>query len=213
MIAGLVLLAVVAFVAGFLVAIWWWRRAAAQAPSQPGDQPSERRGTPAIPSALPVRELEMWLVPRLAGSPASLNPGETAPMPVIDTNLPASVVWVDGGDEALVHLDSVNCRAVGTTLVVSVDLETDETGRAPVIVRFAMGRPDDPSGLVCATDEVPHGAPALVSRWGDAVQAALWSSLLNLALDHAAERDTAPAAIGIEDGQLVFRTTRAEAKT
>ncbi|MEY2465479.1 MAG: hypothetical protein QOH64_3617 [Acidimicrobiaceae bacterium] len=213
MIVGLALLAVLAFVAGFLAARWWSRRAAAPDGSQADDEPLELRGTRAIPSALPARELGTWLAPRLVGSRASREPGENAALPDVGTDVSTTVVWVDGADEALVHLDSVSSRAVGTTLVMSLDLETDETGRAPVIVRFAMGAPDDPGGLVCATDEVPHGPPALVSRWGDAVQAALWSSLLNLAVDHAGQRGASPAAMGIADGRLVMRTTEAEART
>jgi hypothetical protein len=212
-IAVVVLLALVAFIAGFLAAAWWRRRAPGQEPSQSDVLPCELRGARPIPSAVPVRELGAWLVPRLAGSPASLEPGETAAMPGMDANVPATVVWVDGADEALVHLDSVNSRAVGTTLVMSLDLETDETGRAPMIVRFAMGAPDDPGGLVCATDEVPNGPASLVGRWGDAVQAALWSSLLTLAVDHAGQRGAAPAAMGIEDGHFVLRTTEAGTKT
>jgi hypothetical protein len=104
-------------------------------------------------------------------------------------------------------MDSVKTTVVGTTLVVSIDLETDETGRAPVIVRFALGSPDDRGGLVAATDEVPHGPPELVSRWGEAVQAALWGSLLSLAIDHAAQTGAEPHATGIERGRLALRTT------
>ena len=40
------------------------------------------------------------------------------------------VVWSDLGDEALVHLESVVLRFVTRFAVVSVDLETEQTGRA-----------------------------------------------------------------------------------
>lgn len=191
-------IAVPAFVAGVLLTLWWLRRRRV-GPRRPQRTP--------IPSTMPARELGAWLAPRLSGSPSTLEPGETAPLTAgLADGSPRRVVWVDGPDEALVHLDSVRTRVVGTTLVMSIDLETDETGRAPVIVRFALGSPDDPGGLVAATDEVPHGPSVLVSRWGEAVQAALWSSLLSLAVDHAAQNDSEPRAIGIERGRLALRT-------
>ena len=119
---------------------------------------------------------------------------------------PASrVVWVDGGDEALVHLDSLTTKIVGSTLVVSLDLETDQTGRAPVIVRFALGDGSDPAGLVAATDEVAGGHPLLVSRWGEAVTAAAWSALAGLGADHAGQRGGVAGHLTIDSGHLVLR--------
>lgn len=197
--AAVWVLVLLAFAAGVLLTLWWLRRRRAG--------PRGPRRTP-IPSTMPAREVGAWLAPRLAGSPSTLVPGETAPLTARPPDEPLRrVVWVDGPDEALVHLDSVQTRVVGTTLVMSIDLETDETGRAPVIVRFALGSPDDPGGLVAATDEVPHGPPELVSRWGEAVQAALWSSLLSLAVDHAAQSGAEARAIGIERGRVALRTT------
>jgi len=142
----------------------------------------------------------------LIGRATILEPGEAADEETARGKPTKRVVWVDAGDEALVHLDSVAARIVGTTLIMSVDLETDETGRAPVIVRFALGTRDDPGGLLAATDEVPHGPASLVSRWGAAVQIALWNSLLSLAVDLAAQHGGEPSALAIDDGRLVLRT-------
>jgi hypothetical protein len=107
----------------------------------------------------------------------------------------------------LVHLDSAKTRIVGQTLLVSVDLETDQTGRAPVIVAFALGGPDDRGGIVATTSDVPYGHPQLVSRWGAVVQQAMWSSLLGLAEDHAFERGLAASRLGIADGRIALEAS------
>jgi hypothetical protein len=188
------LLVLAAFVAGVLVALRYLRG------QRPGD----------VPAAVRAADLHKWIAPSLVGTSLTLQPGESLRATAnrtADADAPARVVWVDGEDEALVHLDSLTVRTVGTTLVMSIELETDETGRAPVIVRFAMGGPDDPGGLHVATDEVPHGPPALVSRWGQSVQAALWGSVVGLAMQHADQRGARLAAIGVERGSLVFRTS------
>ena len=164
-------------------------------------------GTP-IPSKLRARDLSTFVAPRLVGTPASLELDDPAAS-VASDDPPSRVVWVDGPDEALVHLDSVAFRVAGGMLIASVDLETDETGRAPVIVRFALGGPDDPDGLVVATDEVAHGRVELVSRWGESVQAALWSALLSLCADHARQRGERPAGLALAHDAVVLRDTGA----
>lgn len=132
---------------------------------------------------------------RLAGTPAD---GSALP----EGPTPQKVIWVDAGDEALVHLDSTSVRISGKTLLVSVDLETDQTGRAPVIVAFALTDGSDGAGLVATTDEVPHGHPLLASRWGSCVRASVWNSLLGIAEDHAAKKGLVAASITALQGQI-----------
>jgi hypothetical protein len=115
---------------------------------------------------------------------------------------PRSVVWVEDGDEVLVHLDSVQVRLLHEILLVSVDLESDETGRSPLVVAFALGARGDPAGLLAATDEIPRGHPLLAARWGNALQAAVWSSLTGLVQDHATGRGDAPRGLVAQGGQL-----------
>lgn len=131
---------------------------------------------------------------RLAGTPAD---GSAPEGPVSQ-----KVIWVDGGDEALVHLDSTRVRIAGRTLLVSVDLETDQTGRAPVIVAFALSDGKDAAGLVATTDEVPHGHPLLASRWGACVRASVWNSLLEIVEDHASKKGLVAASITALQGQI-----------
>lgn len=152
-------------------------------------------GQPVIPDQLEPTELSTLLQSRLAGTPASgIASGAAAPAPT-------TVVWVDRGDEVVVHLDGVKTEIAGDCMLVSIDLETDQTGRTPLVVAFALGS-SEAAGLVVATDEYPHGNAVLAARWGPMVQAAAWSALLSVASDHATERGLAPQGLSVADGQL-----------
>jgi hypothetical protein len=161
------------------------------------DGDTSRRPPPghSVPSSFDTTTLAAAVGVRLAGTPL---PGTTP----VGATAPAEVVWVDGGSEVLVHLDSLQTRMLDGTLLVSLDLETDETGRSPVVVSFALGSPGDPAGLIAVTDEVPDGDPLITARWGRAVQTAVWSSLLALVSDHADERRAAPRGIAVSAGRL-----------
>ena len=140
--------------------------------------------------------LTTQLATRLAGTPAdgSAPQGQT----------PTQVIWVDGGDEVLVHLDSIKTVILDGMVLISIDLESDQTGRTTMVVSFAVGKANDPAGLVAITDEFPRGNGVLASRWGSAIQAAAWSSLLSLANDHATERFAAPLGIAAVNGTLTL---------
>ena len=116
------------------------------------------------------------------------------------------IIWVDAGDEVLVHLDSIKVRLLTRAIVVSLDLEADQTGRGPLIVTFSLGGARDQEGRVATTDELPHGNPQLAARWGRAVQAALWAALMGLVSDHAAERGKEPGAIYVTPGAIQIKT-------
>jgi hypothetical protein len=75
------------------------------------------------------------------------------------------------------------------------------------VVAFAMGGADDPAGLVATTDDYPRGNGPLAARWGKALQAALWASVLALAQDHATERGLAARGIAVAAGQLTLQPT------
>ena len=149
---------------------------------------------PKIPDKLDSRTLAATLNARLAGTPSD---GSLAP-----EQMPSKVIWVDHGDEVLAHLDSLKTVIVNGKLLVSIDLETDQTGRTPLVVAFALGNNDDPAGLVAVTEQYPRGNAMLAARWGSAVQAAIWSGLLDLAQEHASERSGAPRGIAALDGAL-----------
>ena len=125
-------------------------------------------------------------------------PGTSATRPAT----PKTVIWVDGGDEIVAHLDSLTIRLLDGTVVMSLDLEDDATGRAPVVVRFAVSSANDAAGLVAATDEVAGGNPVFAARWGQAVQNAAWAALLGLAQEHATAHGRAPQGISAVGGAL-----------
>lgn len=149
--------------------------------------------TTTIPDTVDGAEIGSLLAPRLAGVAAG-GTGTVA-------EAVGQVVWVDRGDELLVHLDSLATEISGQTVLVSIDVECDQAGRTPLVVAFALGDSQE-AGLIVATDEYPRGNGLLASRWGSAVQAAAWSAMLSLASDHATERALAPRGLAIIGGQL-----------
>ena len=102
------------------------------------------------------------------------EPGEEAP---------ATVVWTSGGHDVLVHLDTVAVTTRDGSLEVSVDLESDQAGRAALGATFALAGPDEPPDLVSLAEELPSGDDALVLRWGAALQDAIWGAIAALAAD------------------------------
>jgi hypothetical protein len=149
-----------------------------------------------IPDTFNEQSLASALSQRLAGSPANGA--------VTQTTGAKAVIWVDRGDEVLVHLDSVRTKINDRMLLVSVDLETDQTGRSALVVALALGNASDPAGLIATTDELPRGNGMLAARWGKTLQNAVWGSLLAVASAHASERLAAPVGISAAAGVLQF---------
>ena len=118
-----------------------------------------------------------------------------------------AVVWVDRGDEVIVHLDNLRAKTADRVLLLSVDLETVQTGRTPLICVFAVGNDKDPAGLVAVTDELPRGNGVLAARWGKILQEALWSSLLAISADHAAGTKATAIGISVTAGSLALHTS------
>jgi hypothetical protein len=113
----------------------------------------------------------------------------------------APVVWVDAGDELLVHRDSLKVRFAPGIIVVSVDVETVQTGRQRLVVPLALGargEPSSPSGLVAVTSREPYTHPLLAARWGRILQDAVWSALVAMATRHAGGRGLALRGISID---------------
>jgi hypothetical protein len=197
MLPGLLLLLLLIFLIGVILGLLLALRLRPLQPPPPHRPPPSHK----VPDHFDERALTSTLIPRLTGTTAD---GSRAAGPA-----PAGgVVWVDGGDEILVHLDAARVRILDRTLLVSVDLESDQTGRTPLTVVLALGSATDPSGLVATTDEFPRGHGPLAARWGSALQAAVWSSLMGLSRDHAAERGKAPHGISVSRGLLTLHADR-----
>jgi len=152
---------------------------------------------PAVNDEYSAPQLATAISVRLAGAPAD---GSSAP-----ASLPSGpVIWVDNGDEVLVHLESTQTLIQNEILLVSVDLETDQTGRQTLVVAFSLGTGADGAGLVAATDELPRGNGLLSARWGPTLQSAVWATLLNMAQQHAFERQMAPLGFTVKGNTLNF---------
>jgi|SRR5215831_17605647 len=154
-------------------------------------------GAGQIPPRLDAKTLAGELSLRLVGQPA-----DGSRTPTLSTGTLQQVVWVDAGDEVLVHLDSVAVRIAGRTVLVSIDLETDQTGRTPLIVSLALSSGNDAAGLLAVTDELPRGDGLLAARWGPQLQAAVWASILGIAQDFGAQQGAVPRALNVVDGGL-----------
>lgn len=194
----LALILAIVFLLGFLVG-WLFKKGLIPPPPEPPPQPPPFK----IPDTLDETGLGSMLKVRLAGSPA--DGSQSTP------SQPQQVVWIDGGDEVLVHIDSIRTKIADGMLLVSIDFESDQTKRTPLVISLALGNTDDPAGLVAATDNLPRGNGLLASRWGRAAQDAVWASLLELAFDHATERGLSPATIAAAAGNLHFKAAAAPA--
>ena len=173
------LLAVVGAALAVGAALGWWAANRRRGEHQHEPPP------PKVPDRVTPAGLGVELKARLGGAAFTGGGGTT----------PSQLVWVDGGDEVLVHVDSLTTRALDGALLVSVDLETDQTGRQPLVVVLSMAAADDGAGLVAVTEDVPRGDPVLAARWGAALQNAVWAALTELARAHADERAGAPRAL------------------
>ena len=189
----LVIVAIVLLLLLLLLLELWRRRPANGGGSANGSGGGSTTGGTTIPNTLNGTEIGPLLAARLAGDAADGSGAVRATA--------SQIVWVDRGDELLVHLDSVATQISGQTVLVSIDLECDQTGRTPLVVAFALGS-SETAGLIAATDEYPRGNGLLASRWGAAVQSAAWSAMLSLASDHASERSLEPRGLAVNGGQL-----------
>lgn len=157
------------------------------------------RAAAARPGVFNEAQLGAALSARFAG-----NAADGSDVPSLTGARLQRVIWVDAGSEALVHLDSVKVKITDGMILVSIDLESDQTGRATMVSAFAVGRPGDPAGLLAVTDELPRGNGLLAARWGGAVRNACWSALLSVANDVAAHLKLAPVGIVAVAGAAQF---------
>ncbi|UWZ84404.1 hypothetical protein [Occallatibacter riparius] len=189
-----IVLLLLVLLVGILIGIWLARRSRQTIPPPlPDPCPPVYR----IPDQLAEADVTAQIAVRLVGTSANGVPvASTTGAP------PKKVIWVDHGNEVLVHLDSASVQILDRTVLVSVDLETDQTGRTPLVCAFAVGGPGELGGLIAATDDLPRGLGALASCWGRQLQSAVWSSLMSLASDHASERNLTPRGLAASAGKL-----------
>jgi hypothetical protein len=76
--------------------------------------------------------------------------------------------------------------------LVGIPVFSEQSGDAEVVISFAVGRPDAPTGLIMATEGLPRGPTVVVEKWGDQLVAAAWTALVEMSSGIA-------AAAGVDD--------------
>ncbi len=119
------------------------------------------------------------------------------------------VVWSDGENELLVRPARLRVRFAEGLVLVGIPVFCEQTGETEVVVALAVGSPDAPAGLVMVTETVPRGPAVVVDRWGDALVAAAWDAVLDVAVgvaatagDDAAGGPLLPAALAVTPAAL-----------
>src|SRR3954452_11182269 len=75
-------------------------------------------------------------------------------------------IWVEDGNEVVVWPGSLSVRLEPGTIRVRVDLETEQTGRAPQEVVIAVAQPSEAPSLIAVSHETARGDARLTARWG-----------------------------------------------
>jgi hypothetical protein len=112
----------------------------------------------------------------------------------------------DGINELLVRHNQSRVFAREGLLLVSLTVECDQTGAVEVTIPFAVGSAQALAGMVTVTEEMPRGPTAVVSIWGDALQALAWESLLILAAGMTRQTGTDTNAVPFIPAALVAST-------
>jgi hypothetical protein len=113
-----------------------------------------------------------------------------------------TIVWSDRGAQVMLLLDSLTVRTVKDVVVIGVDTECVEFGRAPLVVRFSLATDAATATLVAATEGIAHGHPAIAARWGELFRDVVWAALVRLHVARAADAGMQPHSIVVGDGQL-----------
>lgn len=98
----------------------------------------------------------------------------------------ADVVWVDGDNELLVRPSKMRVFFRAGFVLVGVHVYTEQSGEVEIVVPFAVGAPNDPRGLIVATESAPRGPAEIVEPWSGPLIAASWDALLRVATNVAA---------------------------
>jgi hypothetical protein len=130
-------------------------------------------GQPLPPVNLDPKMLQSLLASALIVA-AGLDPARTA-------SPPPPVLWDDGKNRLLVHLVEARLNAGDGFVDLTVNVECDQTQRAPVTCTFVTSSPDRSGGFVWATEDRPRGPMAVVDVWGEALIALCWRALIEVA--------------------------------
>jgi hypothetical protein len=120
------------------------------------------------------------------------------------------VIWSEGGDELSIDPAKLDLRTVNGIVVFALPVRCDQSGQGIVQIPLAVGAPDQGAGMFAAAPRRPIGPRVVVDRWGDALVALAWGTLVELVNQVAASagRDDngdplIPGSIEAADGTLV----------
>lgn len=96
------------------------------------------------------------------------------------------LVWSRAGSEIAVVIGKLGATTAEGGLVVTVPVQTEQTGAVDIQVPLAVGTTDRDAGLLASTSSQPLGPAVIVDRWGEAIVALVWQSVLQVAIALAA---------------------------
>jgi hypothetical protein len=144
----------------------------------PGLLPEEPLEPGAVSAPIPVKPTEARTLVAVAAQQSVLE-AVGARVPSDPQQLPSVALWQEGPDALMIDVAQIDVRIVEGLITVAIPVICDQLprGRGVVEVDFVVGTPDRPTGLLAAATE-PRGERVVVRRWGDALTALAWQSVL-----------------------------------
>ncbi|MDA4107836.1 hypothetical protein [Mycolicibacterium holsaticum] len=96
-------------------------------------------------------------------------------------NTARHVVWQTGDHAVLLRSDRVRARLLEGWLMVSIELQTDQTGRRQLELVYRLGAPESGRGTGAAVkiNAATPQALALAEVWGADLQRVVWDAVLD----------------------------------
>jgi hypothetical protein len=91
------------------------------------------------------------------------------------------VIWSQGGDELSIDPAKIDVKTAAGVVLFAIPVRCDQSGQGVAEVALAVGAPDRGAGMLAVATRRPQGPTAVVDRWGDALIALAWGTLLELA--------------------------------
>lgn len=133
-------------------------------PLPPGTTVDIRSASPDVVQSLFVRALPVA---------AGLDPSRAEEV--------ATVLWVDGRNQLLVHLDQAKVALGDGYIDTYLVVECDQTQRTSVVATFVTSTGKRPAGFIVATEDRPRGPTVVVDAWGEALVALAWRAVIEVA--------------------------------
>ena len=91
------------------------------------------------------------------------------------------VVWQSGANTVLIRSDRVRTRLLDGWLLVSIELDTEQTGRRPLELVYRLGTKESGRGTAAAVkiNAATAEATALAEIWGADLQRVVWDAVLD----------------------------------